>query len=543
MRFGSVCSGIEAASAAWNGLGWDAAWFAEIEPFPSAVLAHHYPSVPNLGDMTALPDLIRSGEVEAPDLFCGGTPCQAFSVAGLRQSLSDARGNLSLTFCEIANAIDDVRRSRDTPPAIIFWENVPGVLSTTDNAFGCFLGALAGTDTALVSRSGWTNAGMVAGPRRRVVWRILDAQGFIPQRRRRVFVLAVGHEHRLDPRAVLFDTEAEVVGSLGNRLYTGPLFPVSNGLQRNFEAGAEARQIAPTIPARSTAGGGLGSDFDIDGGVIANSWPASVAPTLNAHFGEKMGLENQHALAGGGYSLEVAKCLITKMRLDSETETLIPTTGGCFSVYPLNTQIVTRHEALGEGTGFGMGEDGDPSFTLTKGHSHAVAFGVGEQPETAHCLRSGASKADKHESTTYVAQPVTYDLFNVTAPVNRQNRVPGDPCHTLARANAEHAVVVGEAQPIAWSEELTASVELAGTIQRGGSGGRHDGVYSSMAVRRLTPVECERLQGFPDNYTAIPWRNKSAEECPDGPRYKALGNSWAVPVVAWIGKRIEDQLK
>jgi len=149
MRFGSVCSGIEAASVAWEPLGWNAAWFSEIEPFPCAVLAHHYPDVPNLGDMTMLPDRIVAGDVEAPDVFCGGTPCQAFSVAGKRQSLDDARGNLSLVFCEIANAIDDVRSAGGNAPAIIFWENVPGVLNTKDNAFGCFLGELAGEDCAL----------------------------------------------------------------------------------------------------------------------------------------------------------------------------------------------------------------------------------------------------------------------------------------------------------------------------------------------------------------------------------------------------------
>lgn len=134
MKFGSVCSGIEAASVAWHPLGWKAAWLSEIEPFPSAVLAHHYPDVPNLGDMTQLPDRILSGEVEAPDLFCGGTPCQAFSVAGLRKSLDDARGNLSLVFCEIANAIDSVHIARGEKPCVVFWENVPGVLSTKDNA-------------------------------------------------------------------------------------------------------------------------------------------------------------------------------------------------------------------------------------------------------------------------------------------------------------------------------------------------------------------------------------------------------------------------
>ena len=172
MKFGSVCSGIEAASVAWNGLGWEASWFAEIEPFPSAVLTHHYPKVPNLGDMTLLPEKILSGEIEAPDILCGGTPCQAFSVAGNRQSLDDARGNLTLTFCEIADAIDNQR----TEPAIIFWENVPGVLNTKDNAFGCFLAKLAGEDSEIkLSGKRWTNTGVVFGHKRTIAWRVLDA--------------------------------------------------------------------------------------------------------------------------------------------------------------------------------------------------------------------------------------------------------------------------------------------------------------------------------------------------------------------------------
>lgn len=231
MRFGSVCSGIEAASVAWHPLGWQAAWLAEIEPFPSAVLAHHYPEVPNLGDMTTLPDRIRTGEVEAPDLFCGGTPCQAFSVAGLRRSLDDARGNLSLTFCEIANAIDSVRSAGGKPASIIFWENVPGVLSTADNAFGCFLGALAGCDSPVFSGGRWTDAGVVAGPQRTVAWRILDAQYFgLAQRRRRVFVIASARDN-FDPAAVLFEWE-------GLRRDSAPSREAGQGASRGASAGA-----------------------------------------------------------------------------------------------------------------------------------------------------------------------------------------------------------------------------------------------------------------------------------------------------------------
>ena len=209
MRFGSVCSGIEAASVAFSPLGWKAAWFSEIEQFPCEVLKHHYPDVPNHGDMTTLPARILSGEVEAPDMLCGGTPCQAFSVAGQRKSLDDDRGNLSLVFCEVADAIDHIRLIRGDRASIVFWENVPGVLNTKDNAFGCFLAELVGADFPLSSGADgnkWPTSGYVAGPKRQAAWRVLDAQYFgVPQRRRRVFVVASARED-FDPSKVLFES-------------------------------------------------------------------------------------------------------------------------------------------------------------------------------------------------------------------------------------------------------------------------------------------------------------------------------------------------
>ena len=147
--YGDVCTGLSAATVAWHVLGWRPAWFAEIEYFPSRVLSHHYPNVPNLGDMTQIAAAVRAGAVPAPDVLVGGTPCQAFSVAGLRESLDDARGQLTLAYVELADAIDDTRAAAGEPECIIVWENVPGVLNTKDNAFGCFLGALAGEDCAL----------------------------------------------------------------------------------------------------------------------------------------------------------------------------------------------------------------------------------------------------------------------------------------------------------------------------------------------------------------------------------------------------------
>lgn len=209
LRFGSICSGIEAASAAWRPLGWEPAWFSEIEPFPCAVLAHRFPSVENLGDMRKLPRLINEGEIEPPDILCGGTPCQAFSVAGKRRSLDDERGSLSLVFCEIANAIDNIRNLFDLRPAIVFWENVPGVLHTKDNAFGCFLAELIGADSPLSSGSNrWPCAGLVTGPKRKAAWRVLDAQHFgVPQRRRRVFVVSSAVGGGIDPAKILFERQ------------------------------------------------------------------------------------------------------------------------------------------------------------------------------------------------------------------------------------------------------------------------------------------------------------------------------------------------
>ena len=398
MRFGSVCSGIEAASVAWNPLGWEAAWLSEIEPFPSAVLAHHYPGVPNLGDMTALPARILSGEIEAPELFCGGTPCQAFSVAGLRQSLNDSRGNLSLTFCEIANAIDTIRLRRLQQPAIIFWENVPGVLNTKDNAFGCFLAGLAGEVDPLQPAGGkWSNAGVVLGPKRAVAWRVLDAQYFgLAQRRRRVFVVASARDW-FDPASILFEFD---------------------GLRRD------------TAPSRK---------------------------------------------AGKAVTADV------------ET-----------SIRAFNKQR------------------------------------IGEYSEED--ISSTCAARDYKDATDLVAYGIPGNWIG-RKPENGGNAV--EPMHNISPCQIKtdvHGVCC-----VHGTQDPCTSETTAFALGRN-NGGENAVLNKAMAVRRLIPTECERLQGFPDSYTKIPWRNKPAEDCPDGPRYKALGNSWAVPVVRWIGKRINNHV-
>lgn len=454
MRFLSVCSGIEAASVAFAPLGWKAAAFSEIEPFPSAVLAHHYPDTPNLGNMTKH----QEWSLAPIGLVCGGTPCQAFSVAGQRRSMDDERGNLSLTFCRIADQFD---------PEWVLWENVPGVLSTHDNAFGCFLAELVGADEPFDAPGGkWPKWGVVTGPKRTAAWRVLDAQFFgVAQRRRRVFVLA----------------------SRGSRDWrsAAALFPVGESVHWNSAPSREAREESAAGTLGSTQGG---SDVDHARaghltqafGGNQTSGPRSVASALSAH--------------GGACG-----------RMDFETETFVAAT-------------ITRQ--------------------------------IGEQ--TGQDARNGN------------LIPVAFDTTQVTSAANRSNPTPGDPCHPLAAgAHAPAIAFTARQAPDAW-QDRTGPVDthngtqaVAFTTKLHNTASNQSGkVYEEyatsldrsspppalltpMRVRRLTPRECEALQGFQAEYTAIPWRGKPADECPDGPRYKALGNSWAVPCVAWIGQRIE----
>lgn len=200
---GSVCSGIEAASVAWGDLGFDFQWFSEISAFPSNLLKIKYPHIKNLGDMCDIPENIKNGVVNAPDLICGGTPCQAFSLAGWKKGLEDTRGNLTLKFVDIIDANDVIRKNEGLPPSLVFWENVEGVLRDKTNAFGCFLSSLAGAEKE-IKLSRWPQAGIIHGPKRNIAWRILDAKYFgLPQQRRRLYLLASGKD--FFPEKVLFE--------------------------------------------------------------------------------------------------------------------------------------------------------------------------------------------------------------------------------------------------------------------------------------------------------------------------------------------------
>ena len=200
---GSICSGIEAASVAWQPLGLSFQWFSEIATFPSAVLKEKFPNIENLGDMNGIPNLLLEKKICAPDLICGGTPCQAFSLAGGNKGLEDARGNLTLKFVDIIEANDIVRNQDGLSPCTVFWENVEGVLTDKTNAFGCLISSLAGLDKVL-SLKRWPTAGLLRGTKRNVAWRVLDAKYFgLPQQRRRLYVLAGGKDFK--PENILFE--------------------------------------------------------------------------------------------------------------------------------------------------------------------------------------------------------------------------------------------------------------------------------------------------------------------------------------------------
>ena len=484
--YGSVCSGIEAATCAWHPLGWKAQWLAEIEPFPSAVLAHHYPATPNHGDMTRLAAQVLAGRIPAPDILVGGTPCQAFSVAGMREGLADPRGALTIKYVELADAIDHVRTRDGRPPVVTVWENVPGVLSDKGNAFGCFLGALVGESDALQPSGGkWTDAGCVYGPRRTAAWRVLDAQYFgLAQRRRRVFVVASARTG-FDPAAVLFESE-------GVRRDTAP-------------RRGEGQEAACTLDARTEGGGFPGTDGATGGHVVAppawpkvfggnnTSGPIDVAPARNA-------------------------CASASGRMDFESEAFVVhgTQGPCVS---------DKAFALGRNSG-----QENAVFAIQAGALRTNPLsgpdGVGVQADHAYTLEARAEV-----QAVCVTGDITHTLKADGFDGSKDGTGRGQPIVSVALRGRDGGATA----------EL--GDDVAGTLRASQGGGDKPHALISSAVRRLTPRETERLQGFKDDYTLIPWRGKPAEECPDGPRYKAIGNSKAVPVVRWIGMRIQRELE
>jgi DNA (cytosine-5)-methyltransferase 1 len=543
ITYGSVCSGIEAATLAWHPLGMRATWFAEIEAFPGAVLAHHYPNTPNLGDMTKLGALVLAGKIAAPDVLVGGTPCQAFSVAGMRQGLLDPRGALTIKYVELADATDYVRASRRKPPCVLVWENVPGVLSDKGNAFGCFLGALAGEDCELQpSGKRWPDAGCVYGPKRTIAWRVLDAQYFgLAQRRRRVFVVASARDG-FDPTEVLFERE-------GMRRDTAP---------RRGE-GQEVTGTAPFGPALQC---GCGSVFDEELGPFGcMSCEGDEGPAVTMFGG--IPAFGGHSLGG---SVERSATLTAKdTRMDMESET--------FFVQPAQDVAGTLRSTDG-------GADVDHCMA-----GHLVAGTLNANGKAA----GSATQQDAESGLLVVHGTQDPDVRHDQAHTLGQNS--GQENAILAFSCKDHGADAGALSPTMRAMNHAGSHANAGgqaavcitgdvthTLKAGGFDGSEDGTgrgqpitsSGSAGVRRLTPRECERLQGMPDDYTLIPWdgwrkldTSETPEQCiadgmevrqakkskvwyvrdADGPRYKAIGNSKAVTVVRWLGIRIMRQLE
>lgn len=577
ITYGSVCSGIEAASTAWESLGFQPEWFSEIEAFPSAVLAHHWPQVTNLGDMTKIAERIRSGEIAAPDVLVGGTPCQAFSVAGARKGLADDRGQLTISYGELADAIDDTRTAAGKQPAIIVWENVPGVLSSKDNAFGAFLGLLAGEDCELQPPGKkWTNAGFVSGPKRTIAWRVLDAQYFgVAQRRRRVFVVASARTD-FDPKKVLFESE---------------------GVRRDTAPSRGTRTAVAALTANGVGTCGADDNQGQAGHLIPQCVTGDVSHTLKAEGfdgsedGTGRGTPIVAAFGGGNCSgpIEIATaCTAHGVRMDFDTETFLAqysSTGqGAWAEGPgtLRAREQESHEHLAVMAVHGT-QDPDTNVELAhtlgrnQGQENAVfAFnskdhGQDAAEEISPTLRA-AGHGDSHANAG--APPAVAYGFQPRIARNGRGDM-GDVSHALTAEAGETGK--GDSAPhvaVAFAENSRAEVrieggdgQITGALSTGGGkpGQGYPVAMVNMAVRRLTPVECERLQGFPDNHTLIPvaklnkliadeleylrthFPDMPEEEAHrlsvDGPRYKAIGNSMAVPCMAWIGKRILQQLE
>lgn len=508
MRFLSVCSGLGGAELAFTPLEWECAAVCEIDSSACAVLKERFPTVPNLGDFTK----IGVEDVGTIDLLVGGTPCQDFSVAGLRAGMDGDRGQLTIEFARLAERLR---------PRWLVWENVPGVLSVDNGrAFGTFL--------RILGKFGYGFA-----------YRILDAQYCgVPQRRRRVFVVGhLGDWRRA--AAVLFECQSlsghpaprrekgqrvagTIKGGSGERGWPDPSDGNGGGLvdvagtlgggsgergwQHHDGSGAFVPEsIAHTLGTRNTKG----TDERGDGSSnLQPVWPAEVASTLDAHFGDKWGLEDQHINSGASH--------------------FVPAVVGTMAC---NTGP-NGHDA----GNFQSNQGVDSGYVIPVAYRTNAAGQVDPQGDKSAALTS---------NTDPCTQILAFDTTQVTSKTNRSNPQIGDPCHTLAKGSEPPSIayrIHGENSTAMTGDGIARvgdPVDVARSLDTCGGYATNQGgnvVKQSMQVRRLTPTECERLQGIPDGHTLVPFNGKPMA---DGNRYKMIGNGFAVPVVAWIGKRIQ----
>jgi len=500
MRYLSLFSGIEAASTAWEPLGWTPVAFAEIDAFPSELLKQRYPHVPNLGDVSAITEA-QIAALGLIDLVIFGSPCQDLSVAGKREGMAGERSGL------FHEAVRLLRIARDRCGCRWgLWENVPGAFSSnTGRDFAAVVESLSGARVD-VPEDGWGSEGVALGWEGFLEWAVLDAQWFgLAQRRERVFALV----------------------DFGDWASRPPVLLESDRLRGNLALRRETRKdVAGSLAARTQGGGGLGTDFELDGGLAV----ASALTRAGGHHGYSS------PRGDGSDNLIVGQAF-----------------GGnnCSGPIDVATALNACH------TGSGRQDFESETF---------IAFDCYNQAETgdvSHTLQSAGGRQNR-------MPVIAFDTTQITSATNRSNPCPGDPCpgdpcHPLAAGGHAPAIAFHNRQDpdvsgdvshpigakdngmaIAFQERgradgrsLEIGGEVADALTASADGGRaqeRNVLTPSMSVRRLTPLECERLQGFPDDHTLIPMRGKPAT---DTPRYKALGNSMAVPVIAWIGRSLQ----
>lgn len=548
-------SGIEAASVAWEPLGWEPVAFSEIEAFPCQLLAKRFPHVPNLGDISKVDWSKYHGTV---DLVVGGSPCQAFSVAGRRRGLVDERGRLMLEY---------VRAVREIHPNWVLWENVPGVLSQSNgDAFETLQRELADCGYSLA-------------------WRTLDAQFYrVAQRRRRVFL--VGHlGENSYPAAVLFERESLLWDSASSREKRKELARASRGCARGGDRAGSAWSIAGNVCDRNARQNGSGVSEGVaptltvvdrhavaydDQGCI-NPWapqhdrvftPGSVYQTLYAHGSggadcgavldtlafdttQMTNKDNRskpqwgdpcHTLSATNDPPSAVIAFqgnASGSRGFGESEELSPTLragGSCGNQAP--AIAFKYHQGSKAGS---AGADSDVSPTLTADfHQPAICVSTFDPRVTCGEDVSATFKANGHAPAVCFNSGNANDVASVgdgqidLAPTLRASRsgTNGTPavCMASTQANAEIeremcptlAARQHKDPPVLFARDVPFEVAWRWP----------------WIVRRLMPVECERLQGFPDGWTDL-------GNTPDTPRYKALGNSMAVPVMRWIGGRVQ----
>lgn len=481
LRYLSLFSGVEAATLAWKPLGWQAIAFAEFDAFPSAVLAHHYPKVPNLGDVTKIEGSRYRGTV---DLIVGGSPCQGFSVAGKQLGLNDERSALALAYVRL---LEEIR------PRWFVWENVPGVLSTNGGEdFRAFI--------EKITEIGYG-----------VSWRILDAQyvrvpGFeraIPQRRRRIFV----------------------VGYLGDWSRSAQVLFESQSLSGNIDSGSPKGQSLATVAQTSTGSDDCGTGTEP---IVVNHTLDEVSPAILANCGEKCFLGNQEAFSGKYFVYEnhlqdsrVKECKETMLSLTARSGT-----GGRNLPLVLNETYRISSERS----------------NVMRSPNPLTGFKKTDLSPTLDTVDPSPSKAQG--GVAIVQRPHVFKLRSGCEGGGKGYLGQDDMSFTLACNNDQYLMIT---EPYALAGNMIGRSEKAGPQ---GKGYRKETAFTlnstdvqcvaQTRVRKLTPKECERLMGFPDEYTKVPYRGKSADDCPDSPRYKACGNSMCVNVMRWIGMRIQE---